>query len=243
MNEQTGTEPATDGPSSSTLTPWWPYVLPMAVFMVLTSLEGTLPKGTDGGPHPTWYPIAYAVKLVAVIAMLAIGHVALRDLRPKPDLIGWLLAAGLGLAVLVMWVGLERLPYPKWAAAGSRQAFDPYVLSPTPRGLFLAARFLGLVVVVPVMEELFWRSFVVRWVIDPNFGRVPIGRMTPMAAGISSALFAAAHPEWLPALLTGLAWAWLLWKSRSLLACVVSHAVTNLGLGLYVLSTGSWELW
>ncbi|HEU5117930.1 MAG TPA: CPBP family glutamic-type intramembrane protease, partial [Isosphaeraceae bacterium] len=61
------------------------------------------------------------------------------------------------------------------------------------------------------------------------------------AALITSALFALAHPEWLPALLTGLLWAGLLWWSRSVLACVLSHATANLGLGLYVLATGEWS--
>ena len=55
-----------------------------------------------------------------------------------------------------------------------------------------------------------------RIVIDPEFERVPVGRVTPASAAVTSLFFALAHPEWLPALLTGLAWAWLLWKSKSL---------------------------
>jgi CAAX prenyl protease-like protein len=116
-------------------------------------------------------------------------------------------------------------------------------MPPAGRIGFVAVRMLGLVVVVPLIEELFWRSFLMRWVIDPNFARVPIGRVTPLAAVVTSGLFALAHPEWLPALITGAAWAWLLWQTKSLSACFVSHAVANLGLGLYVLSTGAWKFW
>ena len=55
-------------------------------------------------------------------------------------------------------------------------------------------RLLGLVVLVPVIEELFWRSFLMRWMIDNDFLKVPIGKVTPMAAAVTSALFALAHP-------------------------------------------------
>lgn len=228
--------------SAGSAWPWWPYVLPMAAFLVLTALEDYLPK-VQGQPHPVWYPVAYAFKIFMVLILLGVGRIALRDLLPRPSLGVLAMAVALGIAVTVLWVGLERLPYPKFALSGARQAFNPFLLPPIGRVTFLAARMFGLVLLVPVMEELFWRSFVLRFVIDPEFGRVPMGTVTPMAAAVSSGLFAAAHPEWLPALLTGLAWAWLLWKTKNLRACAISHAVANLGLGLYVLATGNWQLW
>jgi CAAX prenyl protease-like protein len=126
---------------------------------------------------------------------------------------------------------------------GARTAFDPNVLSPAGKWAFIAVRFAGLVLLVPVFEELFWRSFLIRWLIDQDFWKVPIGRVTPLAAGVSSAVFALAHPEWLPALLTGLIWAGLLWQTRSVSACVVSHVVANLALGIYVIATGEWKFW
>jgi CAAX prenyl protease-like protein len=229
--------------------PWWPYVLPMGAFLVLTTAEGWLPQaakaGGGVGPHPTWYPLAYAAKAIVVGVLLVACRMAWADLRPRPGRSGWALAVGVGLAVCVAWVGLERLPYPKFGdATGGRQAFDPGVLAPATRAAFLAVRFLGLVLIVPVMEELFWRSFVNRLVIDTDdFGRVPIGKVTLASAAVTAGLFAASHPEWLPALLTGLAWAWLLHQTRSISACVVSHAVANLALGVYVMATGSWGLW
>jgi CAAX prenyl protease-like protein len=109
------------------------------------------------------------------------------------------------------------------------------------KSVFLAARFAGLVLVVPLIEELFWRSFLMRWLIDPEFEKVPIGKVTPIAAGVTSVLFASAHPEWLPAILTGLIWAGLLWATKSVGACFASHVAANLALGLYVLSSGRWE--
>jgi CAAX prenyl protease-like protein len=235
------TEPTPAAPAH----PWAPYVVPMATYLVLTSLEGYLPRA-DGQTHPSYYPLAYAGKVAIVTILLVVFRSTWRDLWPLPGPGGGILAVVLGIVVAVGWVGLERLPYPRLGiVAGDRPAFNPLVLAPAARAGFLAVRFFGLVAMVPLMEELFWRSFLMRLVIDPDadFLRVPVGRVTPAAAAITSGLFAAAHPEWLPALLTALAWAWLLARTGSLAACVLSHAVANLGLGLYVVTTGHWELW
>ena len=108
---------------------------------------------------------------------------------------------------------------------------------------FLAVRMFGLVVLVPLIEELFYRSFLMRWLIDPNYTRVPIGRVTPLGLAATTGVFAFSHPEWLPALLTGLAWGWLVGQTKSVSACVVSHAVANLALGVYVIARHAWRFW
>ena len=223
--------------------PWLPYVAPMATFLLLTSAEGWLPKPSEG-PHPTFYPLYYAFKIAVVAVVCWLGRSTWRDLRPWPGAKSLALAVGLGVLVTVLWVGLDGW-YPIYGSVGSRAAFNPNALSPAARVGFLAVRMLGLVLIVPLFEELFWRSFVVRWIIDPDhFQDVPIGKVTWMAGAVTAALFALEHPaEWLPALLTGALWAWLLHQTRSVSACFVSHAVANLGLGIYVLKTGLWKFW
>ena len=222
--------------------PWLPYVVPMAVFLGLTTIEGYLPKSGEG-PHPMWYPVFYSIKIAAVVVASWFCRSTWGDLKARPDGVGWALAVGAGLLVAALWVGLDGW-YPRWGQADARASFDPFTLGPAARYAFLAVRLLGLVVIVPVFEELFWRSFLLRWIIDPDhFPKVPIGHVTPVAALASAGLFATAHPEWLPALVTGLLWAGLLWRTKSLLACVVSHMVANLGLGVYVLTTHDWKYW
>jgi CAAX prenyl protease-like protein len=219
-----------------------PYVVPMFGYLVLTTLEGYLPAGAGGRPSPLWYPLGYAAKVAIVAGLMWACRSTWRDLSPRPTLGALLLAVALGLLVIVAWVGLDGY-YPKFSLTGTRSSFDPNVLSPPARWAFIAVRLVGLVVLVPVFEELFWRSCLMRWLIDDDFTRVPIGRVTPLAAGVTSVMFGLVHPEWLPAVLTGLAWAWLLHHTRSLSACVVSHATANLALGLYVLATGHWNFW
>jgi CAAX prenyl protease-like protein len=213
----------------------------MFAYVGLTALEGYLPQ-LMGKPSEALYPIAYGAKLL-IVALLAWHYrQTWNDFRPIPKAGTIILGILTGLIVCAAWVGLDGL-YPMITFLGSRSAFDPFALDGLWRWIFIGVRLLGLVVVVPVFEELFWRSFLLRWVIDNEFVRVPIGKVTPVAAAVTSALFALAHPEWLPALLTGALWAWLLWWSKSLSACLISHATANLALGVYVIVTHDWKFW
>ena len=212
-----------------------PYVVPMFAFLVFTNLEGYL-------PGPDWYPLAYAIKVLAVAILAWYYRSAWSDLRPLPPIRCLVLATMIGLIVFVLWVRLEGW-YPELSFLGKRTGFDPGSLASGWKWPFILVRFFGLVVLVPLIEELFWRSFLIRWLINPDFLKVAIGRVTPLAAAITSAVFAFSHPEWLPALLTGLLWAWLLWQTKSVSACVLSHAVANLALGLHVITSGDWKFW
>ena len=218
-----------------------PYVAPIFAYIALGGVESYLPQ-IEGRPDPIWYVIAYSTKVVIVGLLAWLFRATWKDLRPSPSTATLWLAAFIGLVVWMLWVGLDGL-YPPLPFQGQRVGFDPYRLSPLPRWIFIVVRIAGLALLVPLIEELFWRSFLIRWLIDPDFRRVPIGRVTPVAAVVSSVLFALVHPEWLPALLTGLLWAWLLWWTRSLTACVVSHAVANLALGIYVIVAHEWKFW
>lgn len=228
---------------------WIPYVAPMVAFLVLTQFEGQLPL-VDGQTHPTYYPLLYGIKLVIVAITAWLSRSAWADLQTRicPRETG--VAILLGLFVAIQWVGLdgwyptlekmmESVGFAK--AAGSRSAFDPSVYSTAGKFAYLLMRFTGLVIIVPVIEELFWRSFLWRWLIDPDFKKIPIGKASTIAVGATSGLFALAHPEWLVALITGLVWAWLVWKTKSIRACVISHMVANLALGLYVVATNDWK--
>jgi uncharacterized protein len=229
-------------PPASELHRILPYVAPIFAYVTLGGLERYLPQ-VDHQPDPFWYPIVYTIKFCIVAALALWYRSTWRDLRPMPGLWALLLATVAGGVVFGLWIGLDGL-YPSLPLlGGERPSFDPSHLSTASRGGFLLVRMMGLVVLVPLIEELFWRSFLLRWVIDQDFLRVPIGRVTPVSAVVSSVLFALAHPEWLPALLTGLLWAWLLHRTKSLSACMFSHFVANLALGIYVMTSGHWKYW
>jgi CAAX prenyl protease-like protein len=209
----------------------------------MTVLEGQVPLGPAGAPTAEWYAIAYAAKIAVVVALLWVCRGIFRDLRPLPSPTSAALAVVIGLGVIVAWIGLDgRYPVVSMLQ-GKRAEFDPHALAPGARYAFLAIRMLGLVVIVPLIEELFYRSFLMRWLVDPDLSRVPIGKVTPMGLGVTSVVFALSHPEWLPALLTGLVWGWLVGRTKSVSACVLSHATANLALGVYVLWNHAWKFW
>lgn len=241
------TEPlpaAADSESPPANESWIPYVSPMFAFLLLTNFESSFTSTTPNGSGLP-FPYVYGAKVAIVGCLTAISLFRFnlwRELARLPRPVDLVLSVAVGLFVIVLWIGLDGL-YPDLPFLGVRTAFDPNTLPPFQKGLFLAARMTGLVLLVPVFEELFWRSFLMRFLIDSEYQNVPVGKVTWFSAAATSVLFALAHPEWLPALLTGLLWAWLLKRTKSLAACVISHMAANLALGLYVLSTHHWKYW
>lgn len=213
---------------------WVPYVAPMALFLLLTMAEGHSP--------PAWYPLLYTAKAAVVtIALFVCARAWRQELRFEARVLP--IAILVGLLVLGEWIALDKLAYPRF---GTRTAYNPFtaIADPGLRYGFLAVRFLGLAVLVPLMEEVFWRSFVLRYATDPDkWQDIPVGTFSVVACVIMSGLFAVAHPEWLAAFVCAVVYALLLRQTRSLFAVVVAHGVTNAGLGIYVLQTGNWQLW
>jgi CAAX prenyl protease-like protein len=221
--------------------PWAPYLAPMLAFLLLTAGESLLPK-SGGEVRPEAYAIFYTIKIAVVSLVAWWSRPAWRDLAPRPSPF-WIAASiGLGALVVALWLGLDGR-YPALPMQEKRAGFDPGTLPAGWKAPFIAVRLFGLVLIVPLIEELFWRSFLIRWIARHRFREVPIGTVTWGAAAITSALFALAHPEWLPALLTGLLWAALLRLSRSVAACWISHLTANLLLGLHVLAHSAWKFW
>ncbi len=218
--------------------PWLPYVAPLALFLLLTLLEGQFGAA---------YPLLYAVKLVLVTWVFWSLRRFLPEVRFERTGLG--LAIGLGVALAVVWVLGDRLTgllHLHFAFLGNRTGFDPVREIPNVglRAVFLVVRFYGLVLVAPVVEELFYRGFLLRYVTDPDdFRRVPLGRFNGMAFGVNVGLMAVSHPEWLVAGLFSAAMCALLARTRSLSACIVAHGVTNLALGVYVLVSHDWKFW
>ena len=108
----------------------------------------------------------------------------------------------------------------------------------------LVFRTLRAVIIVPIVEELFWRGWLLRWLVKNDFQQVPIGAYTPSAVIITALLFASEHgPYWEVGLIAGLIYNLWVIRTRSLADCIVAHAVTNGVLCAYVLATGKWEYW
>ncbi len=122
--------------------------------------------------------------------------------------------------------------------------FDPFEkLSPAQAYAWIAIRLFGASVVVPIMEELFWRGFIIRWIINADFRRVNIGRFTWTSFITTSVLFGLEHNRWCVGILAGVLYNLLLYRTKSLYACIIAHGITNLGLGVYVITAHQWAFW
>jgi CAAX prenyl protease-like protein len=108
----------------------------------------------------------------------------------------------------------------------------------------LALRMIRAVVIVPIVEELFWRAWLMRWIIDADFQKIPLGKYTAQSFWIVAALFASEHgPYWDVGLAAGIVYNWWMVRARSLGDLILTHAVTNFILGAYVIAFGKWEYW
>jgi CAAX prenyl protease-like protein len=156
---------------------------------------------------------------------------------------GLILAVAVGLGVFVLWVSPQ-------AFFGQPSRLDGFNPTRFPEGSELywgtvIARFFRLVIVVPLIEEIFWRGFLMRYLIDERFTRVPFGQYQPLSFWGVTVMFALAHwgPDFIPALITGAVFGWVTIRTKSLTAVVLCHAVTNLALGIYIMKTGQWGFW
>ena len=206
-----------------------PYVLPFMVYAGVTYLRPAL--GLSPGP-------AYLLKILAVLISLLVFWPQVRhEIRPSLDLNAVLA----GITAFILWVGLEGA-YP---LMGEPEGFNPWQAGSDTRWAWEIAgvRLAGAALVVPVMEELFWRSFALRFLMDKDFSRVPLGAFSWFSfIGVSLA-FGMEHHRWLPGILTGMLYAMVLYQKKNLFSPILAHAVTNLLLGIYVLVNGAWVFW
>jgi CAAX protease family protein len=203
-----------------------PYVLPFAVFLFLTELARWVPNSL------LW---VYPVKTIVAGGLLLWFRKTYSEIKPDFSL----LAIAVGVVVFLLWLPL----YGGYLLLSELQIVNPYELAGSLALPWIAIRLLGSSIVVPVMEELFWRSFLLRYLVNPDFRRVPIGTFTPSALAISVVLFGVEHNQWFAGIVAGLLYTLLLYRTKSLFSCIVAHTVTNFLLGIYVLTTEHWQYW
>jgi len=219
------------------------YISPMAVFLVFVWL-GT----SETVKHfvPAAYPISYLARTVLVAALLFL----LRRHYTKIRWDYWWLGVIVGVIGIFQWVPMQlwlQNHFSFFSPPPPEQVFNPYrdIASDNLRVAFIGLRILGAVLVVPVMEELFWRDYLWRYVLAPNnFKLAAVGEWAWAPFLIVSGAFAAPHGNWW---LTAIVWALmigaLLAYTKSLGACIIAHAVTNLLLAAYVLRWQDWAFW
>ena len=208
------------------------YIAPFAVFIALRWLPFP----------PEWLA---PVRFVTVSAALAVF-----SRRAMPRRLSFPIGSAiLGAVVLAIWIAPDLLWHHYRDAWPFQNSITGIARSTLPvslkaNGFFIAVRVLESAILIPIVEELFWRGWLMRWTIRPDFENVPVGQYTPFSFCIVALLFASEHgPYWDVGLVAGVAYNWWMVRTRNLSDCMLAHGVTNALLAAYVLWFDQWQYW
>jgi uncharacterized protein len=211
-----------------------PYALrvaPFILFAFLTSLQGIF-----GEASKYWF---YTAKSVIGAVLLFLIWSRVKELR-------WTFsgeAVIVGVLVIVVWIGIDPY-YPKLLKLD--KPWNPHTEfgnGSTLAWFFVLARIAGSTLVVPGMEEMFYRSFLYRYIIKPDFDQVSLKQFHLVSFLVTSTIFGFVHREWLAGIFCGAAYQWLVWRKGHMGDAMTAHAISNFLLGLWVVYKGAWQFW
>jgi CAAX prenyl protease-like protein len=212
-------------------------IYPFAGFILLLAVEPWLAAGLGClgiGPEPT-----YLLRSVCALLLLLYFRRDYLELRIAPSFNQALMALLAGWLVFLLWIA----PYPTWLGGHEVSLATAMPMQSGADIFWLICRWSGSALVVPVIEELFWRSYVMRRLDSADFMSVLPAKVTAYAIAVSSVLFAVEHQLWLAGLLAGLVYAWLYRRFQVLWVSILAHVTTNAVLGLWVVYGGHWQYW
>jgi hypothetical protein len=213
------------------LSPAASRVAPFLVFLVLTVCQGKL-----GAASAYWF----------YFAKTFVGAWLVWEMRPLVSEMRWAFsweALVVGIGVFALWVGIDPL-YPHLMKSGvawnpNEQFGDGSALA----WLMIVTRILGSTFIVPPLEEVFYRSFLYRYIANQNFLSVPLNKFLPLPFLAAAVVFGFAHNEWLAGILCGAAYQWLVFRKNRLGDAMTAHAITNFLLGAWIVWRGAWHFW
>ncbi len=212
--------------------PEYARVAPFAIFVTLTALQGEA-----GEDSRYWF---YLLKTL-------VGAWLIWEMRPYVEEMRWKVsweAVVVGVGICVVWIGLDG-HYPRLSEAKAEwipgQRFGQ---GSAMAWFFVVVRIAGSSVVVPPLEEVFYRSFLYRVLVKTDFRTMPLGQFHGLSFVVTSVLFGLMHPDrWLAGILCGLAYQWLVIRKQRLGDAMTAHGITNLLLGGWVVWKGEWSFW
>jgi uncharacterized protein len=217
-------------------------VAPFVLFVLLTSGQGRFGLAS-----------AYWLYLIKTL----VGLWLIFEMRPFVAEMRWAFsweAVAVGVAVFAVWVGINgewTTQYSLWVKLGlSHPSAKPaFVWNPEAQfapGLawfFITVRILGSTFVVPHLEEVFYRSFLYRYIASPEFLGMPLNVFLPVPFFATAMIFGFSHNEWLAGIFCGAAFQWLVLRKNRLGDAMTAHAITNFLLGLWVVWRHAWNFW
>jgi CAAX prenyl protease-like protein len=220
-------------------------VAPFLVFLALTFCQGKF-----GAASAYWFYFAKTL----------VGVWLIWGMRPLVSEMRWAVsweAILVGVGIFAVWVGLDshypkldvviaKLRLAKFFGTTDQPVWNPHLQfgeNSTLAWLMIATRIAGSVLVVPPLEEVFYRSFVYRYIARPDFLSVSLKQFLPLPFLATAAVFGFAHNEWLAGILCGAAYQWLVIRKGRLGDAMTAHAITNFLLGTWVVWQHAWHFW
>ena len=194
------------------------YVVPFLAYILLVPILNFF-------IHDSY--ISYAIKVAATFILLIFFW---RYYRLKFRFS--FLSVIVGIVIFFLWIALEGY-YPLLG----KIEFVP------SNNVFLVSKLLGFLILAPLIEELFTRSFLMRVVISNNWSKVPIGKYTHVSFIITVLFFGFAHNRWLVGIIAGILLNLLLYKTKRIENCIAAHFTANLFLAIYIMSNSAWYFW
>jgi uncharacterized protein len=212
------------------------YVAPFATFLIFLVAFPNLPIDIR------WEAPLRVIILAAICYFCWPPEI---PIRPR----FWLASTAIGTAVFFLWIAPDILFHGYRNGVLFSNSVVGHLHSSIPSDQLRSPWVLGwrtarAVLVVPIVEELFWRAWLMRWLIGMDFRKVPLGAYSPFAFWLTAILFASEHgPFWDVGLITGVIYNLWMIRSKSVADCILMHAVTNGILSAYVIATGQWQYW
>jgi uncharacterized protein len=219
-------------------------VAPFVIFVLLTAAQGKF-----GAASAYWFYLAKTL----------VGLWLIFEMRPFVAELRWAFsweAILVGVGVFAMWVGISGewttqnslwiklgISHPPKNPVAAWNPNEQFGSGSALAWLFVATRILGSTFIVPPLEEVFYRSFLYRYLAKPDFQSVPLNKFLPVPFLVTAAVFGFSHNEWLAGILCGAAYQWLVLRKNRLGDAMTAHAITNFLLGGWIVWRGAWNFW
>ncbi len=203
------------------------YLMPLLALLATALVTGLLSGGFD---------LFYGLRVAVVAAVLWVYRSSYRAIWARPS---WE-AVAIGVAVFAVWIALV----PRHDAASAEPLVEGLAaLSPPAQFSWIALRVVGSVALVPIVEELAFRGYLLRRLVSANFTEVPYRTLTFISFAVSSLAFGLMHSALLAGTLAGMAYALAQYRRGRLIDAIAAHAVTNGLIAVDVLVNDAWALW
>ena len=193
------------------------FVGPIVVFTGVGLVTG-LAATTAFDPRYGWRAVAAGLALIAANAATRERGLALADRNASG---APATAIALGVIAYGIWMPLAPSPVSRALVEGLGN------LPTAEAGLWVGLRVLGAVIVVPWVEELAFRGYLLRRLKHRAFERVPFGGFRLGPAIGAAVAFAAVHEAVFAGALVGVVYAYAMAHGRRLRDAVIAHGTTN----------------